>query len=112
MWFTPAIRLTSLVLEPCWRLWTQSSGYSPSGRRGHLNLLTRYGPLDVLGTIGRSLGYAELLSHSIDLDITEDVRIRVLDLETIIALKEELGGEKDRAVLPTLRRTLEERRRR
>lgn len=84
----------------------------PERRRGHLNLLTRYGPLDVLGTIGRSLGYAELLSHSTDLDITEDVRIRVLDLETIIALKEELGGEKDRAVLPTLRRTLEERRRR
>ncbi|MGB6942426.1 MAG: hypothetical protein WBE37_08535 [Bryobacteraceae bacterium] len=54
-----------------------------------------------MGTIGRNLGYAE-----------EGVRIRVLDLETIIALKEELGGEKDRAVLPTLRRTLEERRRR
>jgi len=28
----------------------------------------------------------------------------------IIAIKEELGGEKDRAVLPVLRRTLEERR--
>lgn len=79
---------------------------------GHLNLITRYGPLDVLGTIGRDLGYAELLSHSVDLDITESVRIRVLDLATIIALKEELGGEKDRAVLPILRRTLEERRRR
>ncbi len=78
---------------------------------GHLNRLTRYGPLDVLGTIGRNLGYAELLAHSIDLDITDGVRIRVLDLETIIAIKEELGGEKDRAVLPVLRRTLEERRR-
>lgn len=77
---------------------------------GHLNLITRYGPLDLLGTIGRDLGYQELLPHSVDLSIAEGLRIRVLDLETLIALKEELGGEKDRAMLPVLRRTLEEKR--
>ena len=33
---------------------------------------------------------------------------RVLDLETLIALKEELGRDKDRAVLDVLRRTLAE----
>ncbi len=60
------------------------------------------------GTIGRDLGYQELLSHSVELAIAEGIRIRVVDLETLIALKEELGGEKDRAVLPILRRTLEE----
>jgi hypothetical protein len=38
------------------------------------------------------------------------MRIRVLDLETLIAVKESVGGEKDRAVLPILRRTLEEKR--
>jgi predicted nucleotidyltransferase len=75
---------------------------------GHLNLITRFGPLDLLGTIGRDLGYLELLPHSAELDISEGLRIRVLDLETLIAIKEELAGEKDRAVLPTLRRTLEE----
>ncbi len=96
-------------MQPERRLKPNASHLAPCG---HLNLLTRYGPLDVLGTIGRNLGYAELLPHSNDLNITEDVRIRVLDLETIIALKEELGGEKDRAVLPTLRRTLEEKRQR
>jgi N-glycosylase/DNA lyase len=42
--------------------------------------------------------------------IAEGLRIRVLDLETLIAIQEELGGEKDRAVLPILRRTLEEKR--
>jgi len=42
-----------------------------------LNLITRYGPLDLLGTIGQDLA---------------------------------LGGEKDRAMLPILRRTLEEKR--
>src|ERR1700733_4859410 len=78
---------------------------------GHLNLITRYGPLDLLGTIGNNLGYQDLLTHSFELEAGEGVRIRVLDLETLIALKEELGGEKDRAMLPILRRTLEEKRR-
>jgi hypothetical protein len=34
------------------------------------------------------------------------------NLETLIAIKEELAGEKDLAVLPTLRRTLEEKKKR
>ena len=75
---------------------------------GHLNLITRYGPLDLLGTIGRDLGYQELIARSVELNISEGLSIRVLNLETLISLKEELGGEKDRAVLPILRRTLEE----
>ena len=77
---------------------------------GHQNLLTRTGPLDLLGTIGSGLNYADLISHSAEKDLDEGLRVRVLDLETLIAIKEELGGEKDRAVLPILRRTLEERR--
>ena len=36
------------------------------------------------------------------------MRIRVLDLATVIAVKEEVGGEKDLAVLPILKRTLRE----
>jgi hypothetical protein len=44
------------------------------------------------------------------MDVGEGILVRVLDLETLIAIKEELGGEKDRAVLPVLRRTLEEKR--
>jgi hypothetical protein len=79
---------------------------------GHLNLITRYGPLDLLGTIGRDLGYQELIPHSVEFDISEGLHIRVLDLETLIAIKEELAGDKDRAVLPILRRTLEEKRKR
>jgi predicted nucleotidyltransferase len=78
---------------------------------GGQNLITRYGPLDLLGTIGRNLGYEDLLPHSVEMDVGEGVLVKVLDLETLIIIKEELGGEKDRAVLPVLRRTLEERRR-
>src|ERR1700691_4997163 len=48
---------------------------------GHLNLITRYGPVDLLGTIGRDLGYQDLIPHSVELDISEGLRIRVLDLE-------------------------------
>jgi len=40
--------------------------------------------------------------------IAEGVRVRILNLETLIEVKEELNGEKDRAMLPLLRRTLEE----
>ncbi|HEV3331700.1 MAG TPA: hypothetical protein VG096_12000 [Bryobacteraceae bacterium] len=78
--------------------------------RGHQNLITRYGPLDLLGTIGLDLSYQELIPHSAEMDIGEGVNVRVLDLETLIAIKEELAGEKDLAVLPILRRTLEEKR--
>ena len=75
---------------------------------GHLNLTTRYGPLDLLGTIGSGRGYADLLPHTLEMELGADVRIRVLDLETVIAIKEEVGGEKDLAVLPILKRTLRE----
>ena len=95
-------------IQPERRLKPNASHLASSG---HLNLVTRYGPLDVLGTIGRNLGYEELISRSAELDIGPGLRIRVLDLETLIAVKEELGGDKDRAALPILRRTLEEKRR-
>ena len=75
---------------------------------GHLNLLTRYGPVDLLATIGNGLGYQDLFSHSVEMDIGRGIRIRVLDLETLISIKEQLAGEKDVAVLPVLRQTLRE----
>ncbi len=94
-------------IQPERRLKPNASHLASSG---HLNLITCHGPLDLLGTIGRDLGYRDLVPHSVELGISEGLRIRVLDLETLIAIKEELGGEKDLAVLPILRRTLEEKR--
>ncbi len=78
---------------------------------GHQNLITMYGPLDLLGTIGTDLGYEELLQRSVEMLIVEGVRVRILNLETLIEVKEQLNGEKDRAMLPILRRTLEANRR-
>ena len=78
---------------------------------GHHNLITNCGPLDVLGTIGGGLGYEDLLPHTVEMETGGGVRVRVLNLATIVALKEELLGEKDLAVLPILRRTLEQKQR-
>lgn len=75
----------------------------------HQNLMTRYGGMDLLGMIGLGLSYSDLLPHCAEKDLGDGLHVRVLDLETLIAIKEELGGEKDLAVLPILRRTLEER---
>ncbi len=73
---------------------------------GHLNFQTRHGPLDILGTIGQNLGYEDLVRHSEEMEIADRTHVRVLDLETIIAVKEQLGTDKDRAVLPVLRETV------
>ena len=95
-------------MQPERRLKPDASHLSSAG---HHNLITNCGPLDVLGTIGRGLGYQDLLPHTIEMEAGGGVRVRVLNLETIIALKEELAGEKDLAVLPILRRTLEQKQR-
>jgi hypothetical protein len=75
---------------------------------GHQLLMTRFGPVDLLGTIGKGRSYQDLLPHAVEMDLGKELRVWVLDLETLIAVKEELGGEKDLATLPVLRRTLEE----
>lgn len=75
---------------------------------GHQNLITKYGPLDVLGAIGDEMGYDDLLPRSSELLIDKDVAIRILNLETLIEIKEQLGGEKDLAVLPILHQLLKE----
>jgi hypothetical protein len=75
---------------------------------GHQLLMTRHGPLDLLGTVSGNRGYDDLLAHTIDQPLGEGLRVRLLDLPTVILLKEETGRDKDMAVLPLLRRTLEE----
>jgi hypothetical protein len=75
---------------------------------GHQLLMTRAGPLDLLGTIGDDRGYDDLLRHTIELDIGGGLRLRLLDLATLIEVKEGTARERDQAVLPILRRVLEE----
>ena len=85
-------------------------GMSHLSSTGHSNLLTTFGPLDVLGTVGSGLDYEALLPHSTEVEVRRGLRVRVLNLDKLIEIKEQLGSEKDRAVLPLLRSTLEQRR--
>ena len=86
--------------------------FDPTGRllsgEGHHLLMTAHGPLDLLGRIGREETYDTLVSQSIEVELGAR-RVRVLDLEALIRIKEEVGQEKDRPVLPILKRLLEER---
>ncbi|HEX3476305.1 MAG TPA: hypothetical protein VHT91_14870 [Kofleriaceae bacterium] len=75
---------------------------------GHHLLLTRCGPLDVLGRIGHGRGYQELIGDSALRQLGE-IPVHVLRLEALIRTKVEAGRDKDRAVLDILRRTLQER---
>jgi len=78
---------------------------------GHQLLMTRFGPLDLLGEIGAGRRYEDILLESAVVQAGEGLAVRVLDLESLIKIKEELAQEKDRAVIPILRRTLEQKRR-
>jgi len=78
---------------------------------GHHLLLTKHGPLDVLGTIGANRDYVALLPVAEEMDL-QGIQVRVLRLPELIASKQEAGREKDHAILSVLRRTLEEREKR
>jgi hypothetical protein len=74
---------------------------------GHQLLMTRFGPLDLLGTIGTDRCCEDLIEHAAELSVS-GLHLRVLNLETLIEIKEEVGHDKDKAVVPILKRTLEE----
>jgi hypothetical protein len=57
---------------------------------GHQLLMTRFGPLDIPGAIGADQDYEELLKHSVEYELG-GLRLRVLDLETLIKVKGEVG---------------------
>ena len=76
---------------------------------GHQLLMTKAGPLDLLGTIGHGFGYEDLIGKTIEMQIGKGLLVRVLELETLIEVKAQTAGEKDKAALIILRQTLQER---
>ncbi|MCC6811137.1 MAG: hypothetical protein IT381_27150 [Deltaproteobacteria bacterium] len=74
---------------------------------GHNLLQTKWGPLDVLGSIIGDRDYDTLLPHSELRDIGR-ARVHVLGLVALIEIKEALGRDKDKAMLAILRHTLAE----
>ena len=79
---------------------------------GHQLLVTRYGDLDCLGTIGDGESYEDLLARAPVMELRTGLSVHVLDLPTLIELKEKAARPKDLAVLPVLRATLDEVKRR
>ncbi len=79
---------------------------------GHQLLTTTYGDLDCLGTIDEGRGYEELLPLTLEMTLSGGRAVRVLGLPALIESKERAGRPKDLAVLPVLRATLDETKRR
>jgi hypothetical protein len=74
---------------------------------GHQLLRTKHGDLDVLGTIDDTVVYDDVFDQTIEVELSE-IRVLALDLSRVIQAKEFAGRPKDLAVLPVLRATLEE----
>ncbi|MHC4108109.1 MAG: hypothetical protein ACYSTY_08495 [Planctomycetota bacterium] len=72
-----------------------------------LNLTTTAGDLDVTFQPSGTRGYADLHRDAIEIEVADGVRILVASLADVIRSKEAADREKDRLVLPRLRRLLE-----
>ena len=77
---------------------------------GHQLLITKFGPLDVLGIIGNNHAYDDLLVHSEPMNLGDGTQITVVSLPLLIQSKEEVGHPKDQATLEILRETLRQKR--
>ena len=78
---------------------------------GHQLLMTVHGPLDLLGSVAGGRGYEDLVRHTVEMRVGS-LAVRVVDLDTLIEMKEHAGRDKDKAVLAILKRTRDEGRKR
>jgi len=69
--------------------------------KAQLNLITDLGPLDPLCRLHDGRGFNELLSHTVVLSDGE-ISIRVLDLETMIEIKNSTKRPRDKLVVSLL----------
>lgn len=79
---------------------------------GHQLLTTTHGDLDCLGAIDGGRTYEDLLAQTIEMELKGGLALRVLSLPALIEIKQRLGRPKDLAVIPFLRATLDELKRR
>ena len=96
--------LEASYLDPAGRLITPDLPKLESMKIHRLK--TRRGVLDILTEIGHHWTYSDLLKRSREYDLGQ-AKVLVLDLASLIEAKEAAGRDKDLAVLPVLRRTLD-----
>lgn len=86
-------------------------GLRPNGSHlegpGHLLLKTRFGVLDLLGTVEDATTFESLLPDSRRVDL-EDLSILVVSLERLLGIKRQLGRPKDRLMVLQIEATLDE----
>jgi hypothetical protein len=73
--------------------------------KGHSLLATKLGPLDVLGEIEGGRDYDVLLPDTIEIEVSGHP-VRLLKLETIVAIKRQSTHPKDQRMLPVLEAAL------
>jgi len=100
--------LEAVYVDPAGRRIAPTKNHLRSG--GHHLFRTRFGRLDVLGSVGRGWRFDRLIERTRSMSL-HGMSIRVLTLEAVIACKEAADRPKDRAVLDLLRQTLAEQRR-
>jgi predicted nucleotidyltransferase len=74
---------------------------------GHLLLQTRFGPLDLLGTIEEDTTYQDVLEQSYHVDLG-GFEVRALSLERLLVVKRKLGRPKDLLMALQIEATLDE----
>lgn len=74
---------------------------------GHHLLATRYGPLDVLGSVGIDDDYLRLENSIEKLTLDNALTIKILQLSALIEVKEKTAREKDIYMLKILKAMLD-----
>lgn len=75
--------------------------------KGHHLLISKYGPVDILDTIGQEQTYEDIKDDVVEFEL-DDVLIRVQSLRSLIETKKSVGRAKDLVVIPILEQTLRE----
>ena len=70
---------------------------------GHHLLSTKFGPLDILGSIGVDEDFHKLDQHIELVQLDQGMSIRILDLETLIRVKAQTARDKDAFMLEILK---------
>jgi len=77
----------------------------PLAGAGHHLLMTRFGPLDLLGEVGVGLRYEDLVDDAV-ISTLPDMEVQIMSLRRLIEVKQQVGRTKDKLMLPILLRTL------